>query len=386
MKKILYTVFVMAAMAGLVLAPAGCGANDDGPNGASGIPAQGEPPADAPTVDSDGAATPPTDAPDAGGATAGASISPGFTGPVLDDLPPVPAEAEEGLVAETERDWAIARGMVDWIRAQRLESLPTGEVMAILSATFVGAPYEPGTLELPGEERLVVNLRTFDCVTLVEHALVLARLAADPAVDPDNEDAFGQAYRTELTDLRYRGGQIDGYPSRLHYFSEWIEQATDRGVLRDVTEEVAASAGALEMDDRPIHFMTSNPQAYRQLDEDPALLDDIRAVEERLSAVPRPFIPQDRIAQVEDGIENGDILAAVSSVDGLDIAHTGLALRHEGRLHMIHAPLVGDSVELTGRPLAERMQDISGQMGVRVLRPLAPGTSAPAGAPPGGTP
>jgi hypothetical protein len=48
--------------------------------------------------------------------------------------------------------------------------------MALVASTFVGTPYEPGTLELPGPERLVVNLRTFDCVTLVEHALVLARL------------------------------------------------------------------------------------------------------------------------------------------------------------------------------------------------------------------
>lgn len=393
MKKIPYTVFVLAAAAGLVLAPAGCGSDE---------PSTGEPPADAPTVDSDQApggavAGAPGAAPEGapagasggaadgapGGASDGASAGApggadgaapgfGFAGAVLHDLPPLPAEAEDGLVAETERDWAIASGTVEWIRAQRLETLPPGEVMAILASTFVGAPYEPGTLELPGEERLVVNLRTFDCVTLVEHALVLARLAADPAVDPDQADAFATTYRTELTHLRYRDGEIDGYPSRLHYFSEWIEQAVDRGLMEDITPDLVS-----DLDDRPIHFMTSNPDAYRQLGESPAYLETIRAIEQRLSATPRPYVPQDRIASVEDRIQNGDILAATSRVDGLDIAHTGLALRHEGRLHMIHAPLVGDSVEITDRPVAERMQDISGQTGIRVLRPLPRESDSP---------
>jgi len=62
----------------------------------------------------------------------------------------------------------------------------------------------------------------------------------------------------------------------------------------------------------------------------------------------------------------------VSTVDGLDIAHTGLALWHDGRLHLLHAPLVGDTVEISPLPLAERMKGIRGQKGIRVARPVAP--------------
>jgi hypothetical protein len=57
-------------------------------------------------------------------------------------------------------------------------------------------------------------------------------------------------------------------------------------------------------------------------------------------------------------------------VSGLDVAHTGLALRIDGRLHLLHAPLVGDSVEISEVPLAERILDISGQDGIMVARPV----------------
>jgi hypothetical protein len=284
-----------------------------------------------------------------------------YAGPVL-DLPPEPGEGEVPA-HETERDWAIAAGTVTWARAQGLAGLPVGELAAILGTTFVGTPYEPGTLELPGDERLVVNLRTFDCVTFVEQVLVLAHLVRDSGLEPEGS-AFRDRYRELLTALRYRDARLDGYASRLHYFTEWLDHAVATGIGTDVTPGLDGI-----VDPRPIHFMSSNPQAYRQLAENPALVDTIRAIEARLSARERRFIPEDRIAAVEDGIQNGDIIAAVSTVEGLDIAHTGFALRHEGRVHLLHAPLVGDSVEISPRPLAERIQGIRGQKGIRVTRP-----------------
>ena len=297
--------------------------------------------------------------------------APSFTyaGPVL-DLPPEPGEGD-APAHETERDWAIAAGTVAWARGQGLHALPVAEVVAILGTTFVGAPYEPGTLELPGPERLVVNLRTFDCVTFVEQVLVLAHLVRDAGVEADaapdspQGQAFRDRYRALLTELRYRDAAIDGYVSRLHYFTEWMDHAVARGFAEDVTESLGG-----EVDPRPIHFMTSNAHAYRQLDEDPGLLPGIREVEARLSEGERRFLPQDRIRQAESGIRSGDIIAAVSTLDGLDIAHTGFALLHQGRIHLLHAPLVGDSVEISERPLAERIQGIQGQKGIRVLRPL----------------
>ena len=100
------------------------------------------------------------------------------------------------------------------------------------------------------------------------------------------------------------------------------------------------------------------------------IASELSEVEARLSAEPRYYIPEDRIAEVEDGIQNGDIIAATSTVTGLDIAHTGIALWSNGRLHLLHAPLAGGVVQISQAPLAERIQRIGGQDGVMVARPL----------------
>ena len=41
----------------------------------------------------------------------------------------------------------------------------------------------------------------------------------------------------------------------------------------------------------------------------------------------------------------------------------------DGRLHLMHAPLVGKSVEISELPLAERILDIEAQDGIMVARP-----------------
>ena len=90
------------------------------------------------------------------------------------------------------------------------------------------------------------------------------------------------------------------------------------------------------------------------------------------SSQPRHYVPQERIAEVADQIQDGDLIAATSTVAGLDVAHTGIALWKEGQLHLLHAPLVDGVVEVSEVSLADRIQRIRGQDGIMVARPLDP--------------
>jgi hypothetical protein len=135
--------------------------------------------------------------------------------------------------------------------------------------------------------------------------------------------------------------------------------------VRDVTADLGG-----ERDDEPVDFMTTHTDAYRQL-ADPANVARVRQAEEALSAQGRAYVPQDRIAAVAGDIQDGDIIAATSTVPGLDVAHTGLALWVDGTLRLMHAPLVGDSVQISEITLADRIQGISGQDGIIVARPVA---------------
>jgi len=115
--------------------------------------------------------------------------------------------------------------------------------------------------------------------------------------------------------------------------------------------------------------MSTHVGAYRQM-ADSANRRAIAAVEARLSASPRWYLPQGRIAGVANRIQDGDVIAATSTAPGLDVAHTGIAVWRGGRLHLLHAPLVGKSVELSAVSLAERIQRIASQDGIMVSRPI----------------
>jgi N-acetylmuramoyl-L-alanine amidase-like len=240
-----------------------------------------------------------------------------------------------------------------------LERQPIGGVMVAIASSFLGTPYVANTLEVPGEEHLVINLRGLDCVSLVENTLSLSRCVKLGTTTFDN-------YRAQLRLIRYRNGVIDGYPSRLHYFSDWIENNAQKKIVINVTEEI----GGVPYD-KTIHFMTRHISSYRQL-ANPAFVEALRSTEETISQRKLFYIPKDSVAAIASRIHDGDIIAITTSIDGLDISHTAIAARDNGELKILHAPIVGKAVELSATPLAEHLAAHEKQTGIMVARPVDP--------------
>lgn len=283
-----------------------------------------------------------------------------------------PAAAVDGpgpvTAPGTDIDWGIVREKTRWAYAEGINTLPMGELVARIGESFVGTKYSPHTLEAEGPEGLVIELEELDCVTFVENVLALARFVKSaPPIVMNEERVLRGYYSGILTRIRYRDGEIDAYPSRLHYFSEWIDNNDEMGIVTSLAEELGGVS-----DPEPIDFMTTHVDAYRQLAEFPAFVDEVRAAEERLSARGRFFIPEDQIAAISDRIQDGDIIAATSTVEGLDVAHTGIALWIDGTLHLLHAPLVGEAVQISEVSLSERILRIEGQDGIMIARPSEP--------------
>lgn len=276
-----------------------------------------------------------------------------------------PAEDSIPGTAWTRQDWEIFESTIRRAEGEGFDTLPLGDAVAAMGRLFLGSPYVPRTLEVPGPERLVVNLRGLDCVTFVENVLALTRFSRVHGVALLEDHARARAvYEDDLAALRYRTGEPAGYASRLHYFSEWLALNSGAGRLALRTEGLGGT-----VDPEPIDFMSTHADAYDQL-ADPVELAEVRRVESELNARgPRIVLGQDRIAGAADGIRTGDVIAATSAVQGLDVAHTGLAVWIDGRLHLLHAPLVGSTVVLSERPLSERIQAIGSQDGIMVARP-----------------
>jgi len=278
--------------------------------------------------------------------------------------------AQEG----TDQDWEVFRSTVTRAWEMGLDTLPMCESMINLALPFVDTPYVPATLEVAGQEGVVVNFQEFDCVTLVENVLALARFikTQEPAV-LQAEARARDVYRGLLREIRYRGARVDGYASRLHYFSDWIRDNEAMGLVREMTGELGGTE-----EYKAIDFMTTHPEAYRQM-SDYANWTAIQQTETDLSGRPRFRLPEEEILNQVSQIRSGDIIATTSTVDGLDVAHTGLAIWQGSDLHLLHAPLVGEVVEISQRPLSERIQRFNGQDGIRVVRPLDPSGSGQGG-------
>ena len=278
---------------------------------------------------------------------------------------PVQGDTVPGLPSWTRQDWEVLRKTATWAWQNGVDTLAVGDRIARIGKTFVGTPYVPKTLDPPGPERLVVNLRAVDCVTFVESMLTLAHFVRGaPRGVLEQPEKGMQLYQDILTRIRYRDGRLAGYPSRLHYFTDWLRDGERKGLVELITGELGGI-----VDPEPISFMTSHRDLYPQLADDQNHKDIGRA-EARLNAAPRYYVPEDRVAAVADRIEDGDILAMATTVAGLDVAHTGIAVWKDGGLYLMNAPLVGKSVQISEKVIPERLLGIRSQDGVMVARPL----------------
>ncbi len=259
-----------------------------------------------------------------------------------------------------------------WTAVLRGEGLarrgaPLGPNATRVGELAIGTPYEPFTLEAylraggsPSDtEPLTLSLTRFDCVTLVEACLAVARVADDEGTP--SWERFGR----EVERMRYRGGERRSYTSRLHYFSEWITDGESRGLLRDRGAELSGVE-----DRRPLRFMTEHRGSYPAL-ADASVFREIEAMERRLDGRPRRVVPTDRIPEVCDHIETGDVLAFATAIPGLDVTHAAFAYRDAGRvLRVLHAPLSGGTVEVSRAPLPEYVAAIRRSTGILVARAL----------------
>ncbi|WP_300021887.1 N-acetylmuramoyl-L-alanine amidase-like domain-containing protein [uncultured Maribacter sp.] len=233
-----------------------------------------------------------------------------------------------------------------------------GATMVSVGKTFMKTPYVAKTLEIGDKETLVVNLQGLDCTTFVENVLAFSLLLRQLEISFD-------AYLKNLEIIRYKNGSLNGYASRLHYFSEWIANNAEKGLLKDITGEIGGAAIT-----KDINFMSTHRDLYPFL-ADEVNFSKIKASENYLNSQAICVLPQDDIAANEHLIQTGDIIALATSINGLDVTHTGIATREkDGRIHLLHASTGSMEVEVSKKPLADYLKGIKSNTGIMVARPL----------------
>lgn len=236
----------------------------------------------------------------------------------------------------------------------QVEKGPTkAATLMTVAQSFLGTPYVAHTLEQT-PEKLICNLREFDCYTFVESilAMTLARHHLRTYLE----------FQMLLRQMRYREGNVDGYGSRLHYFLEWKQQGEAMGWYSDIT----AQLGGIKHQPT-INFMTMHRGLYPALEDDMAF-GTIQQVEQKLSNTTWHYLPKDKVANIESNLQDGDIIGITSGIAGLDFNHEGLILKRGNRAYLLHASSDAKKVVASTEPLADYLQKIKKHNGIVVLR------------------
>ncbi len=222
---------------------------------------------------------------------------------------------------------------------------------------LLGTPYVAHTLEAD-EELLTINVHELDCLTFIETLYALTRATLDRRLS-------WRDYAANIENVRYRGGEMGDYSSRIHYISEWIIDNHVRGNLVEITPDLPHADYMV----KNIDYMTHHTDSYRQLKNDSAMVEKIRRYElrnHRFPYVKRSWLNDKAL---KAALKSGDFVSLVTKVEGLDVSHNGIIIVDEkGDPYLLDASMSGGKVMLETKPLFKYLEKSKTNIGIRVFR------------------
>ena len=222
---------------------------------------------------------------------------------------------------------------------------------------LLGTPYVAHTLE-GDEEMLTINIHELDCLTFIESLYALSRATL-------NKRVSWRDYADNIENVRYRGGKMGDYSSRIHYISEWIIDNHVRGNLVEITPDLPHADYMV----KDIDYMTKHTGNYRQLKNDSAMVEKIRRFELRNHRF--PYVKRSWLNDkgLKAALRSGDFVTLVTNIQGLDVSHNGIIIMDEnGDPHLLDASMSGGKVMLKSKPLFKFLERSKTNIGIRVFR------------------
>lgn len=235
---------------------------------------------------------------------------------------------------------------------------PNKRVLTI-AEKFLDVPYVAKTLETDnGVEVLTVNLDELDCTTFVETVLALALTAGEHRTS-------WRDYVANLEGMRYRGGVLNGYPSRLHYISDWVVDNSHRGNVTEVTCAFPDHRST----NKTLDFMSKHRENYPAM-ADSANFAGVKNIEMGYRMHRYDYLPWNVLNNkgIKEKFIEGDMVALLSKANGLDVAHVGFVVKDtKGTPYLLHASLKEGKVVRDKTPLMDYLKK-AGMPGLRVIR------------------
>ena len=138
------------------------------------------------------------------------------------------------------------------------------------------------------------------------------------------------------------------------------------GFVKECTSETSCA----QPQELWLDFMTTHVDSYLPMKKNPALVEVMVAQEKHWQGTVVSYIPKEKLnlSPEELKIKNGDILAMVTNIKGLDIVHVGFAFWKDNHLHLLHASSVAKKVIEDPKTLFEYSKNTKAHIGVRAIR------------------
>jgi hypothetical protein len=271
----------------------------------------------------------------------------------LDNLAQTPSQEKPNNSADEVKFQAIMK----LATTQNWHQLSMGEIMQKVSEQLLGSQYKAGLLDQYSQETLVASLTQFDCVLFVETVLALTR-----GIVIQNYQY--STFLEHLTQQRYWNGNLNGYCSRLHYFSEWIAD----NQRREIVKNIALDLGGTQIN-KKLNFMSNHRSSYPQLVNNENNYQCIQEMEKNLTNLTIDYLPTKQIKTVYNQLQSGDIIGITTNIAGLDVTHTGLVYRNQdGNIGLIHASPIGEVT--IASDLQTYVSKVENSTGILVARPI----------------
>lgn len=232
-------------------------------------------------------------------------------------------------------DWTQEK--IEAVIQQSMNASTPGQKVRLISAAFLGTPYLAGTMigSVDNPETLVVRFDSVDCFTLLDYVEALRR-----------SDSFS-IFQSQLTTVRYKNSQI-AYLTRNHFFTDWAQSNSD--YIQNVTRQIG---GVLtESVDKTLNLKRNGDN----------FLDGYPTVQRRIDYIPADQINYD----ISSRLQGGDYIGIYSPKAGLDVSHTGIIIKRQGKTFLRHASSLKSVNKVVDREL---LPYLNGDKGIIVLRP-----------------
>ncbi len=206
-----------------------------------------------------------------------------------------------------------------------------------LSEKFLNVHYQESTLigDISTPEVFVIDLEGVDCFTYVDYVEAM-RLS----------NSFHE-FRENLRTVRYRSGSVS-FLNRNHFFTDW--EYFNSSHVDDITEKIGG-------DKTKTALKTLNEKmdgAY--------FLPGIPPKERKVHFIPSHALDDEILLK----LRSGDYIGIYSNLDGLDVSHVGILIKHTDKVYLRHASSLDQHRKVIDEDF---MSYISNKPGIVIFRP-----------------